>query len=393
MSASPPPPPLRAAVVGLGLAGRFFHVPHLAANPNYEVTVLCQRAPVADADLAALAPRARVVHSVEEVIAAADVDVVVVASPDATHFDFASRALAAGKHVLVDKPFAQSLAQAAALLAQAARAGRACMPYQNRRHCADFATVAALLAGGRLGELVEYTAHYDRFRPAVRSIWKELDRGALDNLGPHVVDQAVLLFGEPERVWADVRALRDGSPQDDFFELHLFYAAARAGRLPGLVAPPRSKAVLRSTMLAAANDLKFVIHGLAGSFVKSGLDGQEAALCAGGPVAPPADGGALWEEPEAFFGMLTTAAGAVEAVPSLRGVSYSAMYDAFAASCRAPAPLAAQEVGPAQALLTMRVIETARLSAASGRVEPLVAVPAGAEGEGGGGGGGGGGAR
>ena len=415
-SPAPAPPRLRACVLGLGLAGRFFHVPHLAHSRDFEVVAVVQRGALdaaLAADLAALAPRARVERDALAALAAPDVDVVVVATPDATHAELAAAALRAGKHVLVDKPLVQTLAQAAALFALARSreggAGRlACMPYQNRRHCGDFMAVTDVLRARRVGELVEFASHYDRFRPAVRPIWKELDRGALDNLGPHIVDQALLLFGEPVRVFADIRALRAGAVTDDAFELQLFYdggidevvaeeaaavgaatdaaAADSAGgvhapasrrrrrRIEGLFAPPRWRSVLKSTMLAAANELKFVLHGTSGSFVKSGLDGQEAVLCAGGPVLP--DGEGYGVEPAHLAGTLTPASGAAASTVATPRGTYAAMYTAFAAACRSPGALEAQEVPPAMALLLMRVLETARKSAASGRVERLVEEPA-----------------
>jgi hypothetical protein len=433
---APAPPRLRACVLGLGLAGRFFHVPHLAHSRDFEVVSVVQRGALdaaLAADLAALAPRARVERDALAALAAPDVDVVVVATPDATHAELAAAALRAGKHVLVDKPLVQTLGQAAALFALARSreggAGRlACMPYQNRRHCGDFMAVVDVLRARRVGELVEFASHYDRFRPAVRPIWKELDRGALDNLGPHVVDQALLLFGEPARVFADIRALRAGAVTDDAFELQLFYdggadadaaseaaaggaatdaaavsgaaldAAAATGaaaadaaiaasaggaraparrrrrRIDGLFAPPRWRCVLKSTMLAAANELKFVLHGTEGSFVKSGLDGQEAMLCAGGPVLP--DGESYGVEPAHLAGTLTLASGAAASTVATPRGTYATMYAAFAAACRSPGALEAQEVPPAMALLLLRVLETARISAASGRVERLVEEPA-----------------
>jgi len=381
MSSTEPPPPLRTCVLGLGLAGRFFHVPHLAALPAlFDITVVSQRGPCEPAllaDLAVLAPRARLERDALAALASPDVDLVVVATPDATHLALALAALRAGKHVLIDKPLVQSLAQARELFAAARgeAGGRLlCMPYQNRRHCGDFMAVERVLAGGGLGELVEYEAHYSRFRPAVRQLWKELDRGALDNLGPHVVDQALRLFGEPARVWADVRALRDGAVTDDAFELHLFYdgAPGAPGRIAGLFPPPRWRAVLRSTMLAAANERKFVLHGTRGSFEKAGLDGQEATLCAGGPVLPTAAGYGV--EPAGLAGTLTLGAtGETSAVPTPRG-TYATLYESLARAAAAERPLDAQEVSPDVATLLLRVLETARASAASGRVEALVAA-------------------
>ena len=367
-------PRIRVAVLGLGLAGRFFHVPHFAASADFEVTVLCSRGarslaePLA-AELRVLCPRARLETDALAAVRAADVDLVVIATPDSTHAALASAALAASKHVLVDKPMVPTLAQAAALLAEAAAARRVCMPYQNRRHCGDFVTVESLLRARRLGALIEYEAHFSRFRPVVRPVWKEVDRGALDNLGPHLIDQALLLFGPPARVWADVRALRDGAASDDAFELHLFYAKGAAG---GLVPPPRWRAVLRSTMLAAANAETYTLHGTEGSFQKAGLDGQEAALCAGGPVLPTTAPG-YGEEPAKWHGRLTLASSATEVIPTLRA-SFAALYDGLAKTIRSGDFLSA-EIPPQMSLLLLRVLETARKSAASGAIEALIDEP------------------
>ena len=170
---APAPAPVRTALVGCsGLAGRYFHAPHVAACPSLTLTTLVQRSAAPEPGLAEFAPGAALVHSLDAALndGAPPVELVIIASPDATHAAYAAACLHAGRHVLVDKPFTQTLAEAEAVLGAAADAGGAllCMPFQNRRHDSDFLTVTRLLRDGALGTLREYRAHYDRFRPVVR---------------------------------------------------------------------------------------------------------------------------------------------------------------------------------------------------------------------------------
>lgn len=164
--------PVRTALVGAsGLAGRYFHAPHVAVCPQLELVALVQRSAATDAGFPELAPRAVLLHSLEDALRADGVgaELVIIASPDATHAAYAMACLRAGRHVLVDKPLTQTLAEAEAVLGAAADAGGAllCMPYHNRRYDSDFLTVVRLLTEGRLGRLIEYRANYDRFRPVV----------------------------------------------------------------------------------------------------------------------------------------------------------------------------------------------------------------------------------
>ena len=363
------------AILGCGLAGRFFHAPHVAVTRGLETSVLMQRSDALEPGFAQLAPAARLVHSVEEAAASNDTQLAIVATPDATHFEYGLQLLRAGKHVLIDKPLAESSAQAAGLLRAAKIANRVCMPYQNRRYDADFRTVTKLLRAGTLGRPVEYEAHFDRFRPDVVQSWKELDRGSLANLGPHLIDQAVFLFGEPTHVSADVAILRPGGVTDDYFEVQLHYdwalsenekdSAGSSGRLKGIVEPPR-KAILKSSILAADNDLRYVLHGTKGSFVKRGIDQQEARLRSGGVVLPSGDG---WgEEDPQWHGQLTIVKEGKtcnETLPSERGC-YGQLYSNLLTAMASLDPVAAQEVSPRQALATMLIMELARKSAAAG---------------------------
>lgn len=322
----------------------------------------------------ALAPRARLVHSIADVASSADVELCIIATPDATHYEYGMALLRAGKHVLIDKPMAETVEQALHLLSTAVTAQRVCMPYQNRRYDGDFRTVVQLLQTGALGSLVEYEAHFDRFRPVVADSWKEKDRGALANLGPHLIDQAVCLFGEPDAVWADVAVLRAGGDTDDYFEVHMFFndSTAASPRLKGLVHPAPRKAIVKSNILAADNDLRYVLHGSGGSFIKRGIDGQEAALRAGGVVLPQGDG---WgEERPQWHGTLTRADGGKEVVRTLPG-QYAQLYANLeqvmaGADAAGVQPSEMQEVTPRQVMAVMRIMHLARRSAAEGRRVP-----------------------
>lgn len=361
--------------------------------PNVKISHVVQRSPDLDPSWKKLAPDAVHVASVESLIEAGGFDVAVIATPDATHHAYGLALLKAGFHVLVDKPLAQSLDQATELLDEARKLNKLCMPYQNRRYDADFLTVRKLLEGGSLGRLVDYEAHFDRYRLAVVQSWKELERGSLDNLGPHLIDQAIALFGAPSHVWADIAVTREDGVEDDAFEVHLFYEGAWApsssmeagahaedaasGRLRGLVPPPR-KAVLKSAMIAPDNGLRYVLHGTRGSFVKHGIDGQEAALRAptatgADPILPRGEG---WgSEAPQWHGRLTSvdpATGQTSSsiVPSESGC-YGRLYEGVLAAIACPSPTEAQEVSPRQALATMAVIDAAKRSAREQRRVPL----------------------
>lgn len=376
------------ALVGTGLAGRYFHAPHIAVHDAFDIVALLQRSSVltAEDDWMQLAPNARLVHSIAEIATLSDAELVVIASPDATHFEFAKACLQGGKHVLIDKPMAQTVAQAYELLSIAAASKLLCMPFQNRRYDGDFLTVAKLLKAGSLGRLVEYEAHFDRCRPSIPSGWKERERGTLANLGPHLIDQAVYLFGEPTHVQADIGILRKGGTADDYCQIELFYCDATSplsasapvppARLPGLVAPPR-KSILKSSVLAPDNDLRYVLHGTGGSFVKRGLDGQEAALCTAGRVVLPGTASDGWGVEDAEkHGVLIKSDPITGAVLSRETVttepgSYLRLYDTVAEALQSDDPSAAQSVSALQAMATMHIIELARVSAAEGRRVPF----------------------
>ncbi|ODP37688.1 oxidoreductase [Sphingomonas turrisvirgatae] len=261
-------------LIGYGLGGRVFHAPFVAATPGMELraVVSCDAAKV-HADLPGMA----VAPDVATLLSRADIDLVVVSSPDALHAEHALAAIAAGKHVLVDKPFATSLDDARAMVAAADRAGVVLTAFQNRRWDADFLTLQRLIADGALGDIVQFESRFDRWRPTAPAIWKEARQGgAWFDLGPHLADQALRLFGRPDAITADIATFRGGAPAPDWFHVVLHY--------------PNCRAILHSSKLAADHSLRFAVHGTGGSWIKHGLDTQEPAILAGMAPSDPAFG-------------------------------------------------------------------------------------------------------
>jgi scyllo-inositol 2-dehydrogenase (NADP+) len=338
-------------LVGYGLAGSVFHAPLIRAEPRLDLrAVATSRAGQVGRDL----PGARVVASAEELLADPAVELVVVAAPNAVHHRLAAAALRAGRHVVVDKPFVLGTAEADELLALAAAADRRLSVFQNRRWDGDFLTVRRLLGAGLVGQVAGFVSGYDRFRPAPRGGWKEAagpGSGLLWDLGPHLVDQALVLFGRPETVWADLAIQRPGVAAVDHLQLVLGY-----GRL---------RVQLQAGMLARDPGPRFEVQGDRGSFVKHGLDPQEGALRAGATPGGPGWG----SEPADRHGTLTTEVGGLEltgrvaTLPGRYQDFYAAMADAVEG--RGPVPVPAEE-----ARAGVEVIELALRSSHEGRVVP-----------------------
>ncbi len=304
------PSPIRTAVLGYGLAGRVFHCPFVSAVPGLELSAIALRSPAsaqrtADA-VRTLYPGARILSSIAEAIDSPEIDLIVVGTPNDSHFEYAAAALKAGKHVVIDKPIAPTSAECTELIDLAARYGKVLAPFHNRRFDADFLTVRKLIHEGTLGRVNQVISHYDRFRPIQRpNTWKEQggpSSGLLYDLGPHLIDQALALFGAPTHITASVRHDRDQTDIDDSFDIVLdFTLSGKTLRYE-----------CHSTMLAAEPSPRFLVHGTQGSFTKFGLDPQEAALIAG--TRPPlldastiSAEGSWIAEPEAMWGVLTTA--------------------------------------------------------------------------------------
>ncbi|WP_234735270.1 oxidoreductase [Tellurirhabdus bombi] len=336
---------IKVGLIGFGLSGRYFHAPFLSTNPNFTLVKVVERTRN-EAQL--FDPSIITVRSHEELFSDPEIDLVIVGSPNDTHFSYAKAALEAGKHVLIEKPFANTSEEARQLLDLAKEKGLVAIPYQNRRYDADFLTIEHILAEQTLGDVVEYEAHFDRYRPEILNSWKEKDPdggGNLLNLGPHLIDQAVALFGIPEAVFGDVRVIRQGGILDDYFDIKLFYADKRV--------------ILKSSMLAPDNSLRYIIHGTKGSFIKHGLDIQEETQRKN--ILPNTPDWGI--EPESQYGTLTTADGQ-QTITSQAG-NYHRFYDNLAKAIRGEQ---AQEVQPEQAIAVIRIMELALESTQSGKI-------------------------
>ncbi|MDM0049521.1 oxidoreductase [Variovorax sp. J22R115] len=343
---------LRAGLVGYGFAGQTFHAPVLSAVAGLELAAVASSQPhKVHGDW----PGVDVVPDVEALLRRTDLDLIVIAAPNAQHHPLATAALAAGKHVIVDKPFTLDAAQARELADLARQKGRLLSVYQNRRFDSDFLTLRDLLARGELGRPVYVESHFDRYRPQVRERWREQPvpgAGLWVDLGSHLVDQAVQLFGRPDTLHVDTAALRDGALVEDYFHAVLRYEK-------GAHAPLR--VVLHATTLAAYAAPRYIVHGTRGSYIKRGVDPQEDALRAG---RRPGDAG--WGV-DPIDGELTIVRddGRVQsgAVPTLAG-NYVSYYAAIRDAIHGEGP---NPVTPDQAVELMELLDLGRQSATEGR--------------------------
>ena len=335
------PKPIRVALAGYGLAGKAFHAPLIAATEGLElVCVVSGDAAKVHADW----PGVAVVGNLEAAISDASIDLAVIATPDHLHAAQAMAALEAGKHVVIDKPLAPTLAEAQEIAARAKRSRRIVSVFHNRRWDADFLTLRHLLDQGVLGDVAEFESHFDRFRPEVSDRWKDQRAGGVwQDLGPHLIDQALVLFGMPQAVFADIAVQKRGGHAADYAQVLLRY--------------DRLRVTLHMSQLCAAHGLRFAVHGSEGSYIKHGLDPQEPQALAG---MCPAH--AEWGiDPNC--GVLTDAALAESDVANQAGdypAYYAALRDAICGEGANPVPLD-------QALNVMRVIDAGLLSAAERR--------------------------
>ena len=255
---------INVALVGYGFVGKVFHAPLIVHTPGLRLHTVVSSDP---AKVWEDHPEVRVVADIEEACAGEDIELVVIASPNASHAALAHAALARGKHVVVDKPFTVTLADAHDVMAHASKVQRIVSVFQNRRWDADFLTLRGLIENGVLGEISEFHSHFDRYRPQVQERWRESDQpgsGLWFDLGPHLLDQALQLFGLPQAVFADIGRQREGAQADDYFNVLLRY--------------PHQRVVLHGGSLVPASDLRFAVHGSRASYLKHGMDPQEAAL-------------------------------------------------------------------------------------------------------------------
>lgn len=329
---------IKVGLAGYGLAGSVFHAPLIRACDRMDLSAIWTSRDVPER-----------VSSADALIEQSEL--VIVATPNRTHFEIAGAALQAGRHVVIDKPFAVTEGEADALIDLAAREERLLTVFHNRRWDSDFLTLRKLLP--ELGEISLFEAHWDRFRPAIKQGWREVaspGAGLLNDLGPHMIDQALVLFGRPDAVSADIQAQRPDAEVDDYFDVTLHYGRGRFS--------------VRSSSLIAAPRPRFSVHGLRGSFVKFGLDPQEAQLKAS---TDPRHAGFGVDREDGTF---TSPDGSHRTIATERG-DYIAFYDAVAAAILDGAPV---PVDPADARTGLMVIDLARQSSASGRVLPVPAA-------------------
>ena len=345
---------LRVGLLGFGTAGAAFHAPLIATTPGLRLAAIVTRDPARRAQAAREHPDAALVDDADALLArAAELDLVVVATPNRTHVPLAMSALAAGLAVVVDKPLATSAAAARRLVEEAKLRGRMLTVYQNRRWDGDFLTMRRLVAEGALGELLRLESRFERWRPAPKPGWRESGDpaeggGLLFDLGSHLVDQALLLLGPAARVYGEVERRRPGVDADDDAFVAIEHASGAHSHL-------------HMNVISAQLGPRFRLLGRRAAYVKHGLDVQEAALRVGERPGPG------WgEEPESSWGRLGVG-DETRPVRTERG-AYPAFYAGIVESLRTGAP---PPVDPSDAVAALEVIEAARRSAAEARVVAL----------------------
>lgn len=331
---------LRVALAAYGMSGRLFHAPFLQANPNFELVTILERS---REDSRVHVPEARIVRRYEEILTDDSIDLVVVNTPNAFHYSMSKAALLAGKHVVVEKPLTPTVAEGEELARLAERQGLMLSVYHNRRFASGYCTAKQLLEQGCLGELKNFTINLDRYRPEPGpKKWKEEENpaaGLLYDIGIHLLDEALLLFGLPESLTAELRTQRKLSKVNDYFRLRLDYAGFQV--------------MLNASLLAREPAPAYIIHGEKGSYIKQQQDVQEARLLAG--VAPTLQGWA--EEDESQWGILHNDDGRKK-YPTV-----TADYQDFYRNIYAH--LCVNEIlqtAPSQALLALKMIDLAHQS-------------------------------
>lgn len=263
---------IKTGLAAFGMSGQVFHAPFLHCHPHFELSKIVERSKELSKERY---PYATIVRSFEALIADPAIELIIINTPDSTHYAYARQALEAGKHLVIEKPLTTTTEEGAELIALAQSKGLMLSVYQNRRWDADFLTVQEILNKGLLGRLVEFESTFARYRNFIKpDTWKETGEsggGLTYNLGSHLIDQAVQLFGMPEAVFADIATMRTGGKVDDYFLIRFLRPALA----------PEVKVTLKASYLMREAEPRFVLHGTLGSFVKQGVDKQEAALLAG----------------------------------------------------------------------------------------------------------------
>jgi scyllo-inositol 2-dehydrogenase (NADP+) len=343
---------VKVGLIGFGLAGQAFHAPVIRGVKGMELACILERH---GTKAQQRYPEVRVARTLDELLSDETIGLIVVATPNDSHFSYTKACLEAGRDVVVDKPFTPTLAEAEQLIALAAQKGRLLTVYQDRRWDGGAHTVKKLIASGELGRIAEFEVRFDRFRLESKAgAWREQPdqaaAGVLWDLGPHLIDQALVLFGEPQALWASAFCQRESSKVDDAFDVYMEY--------------PGTRAILRARILAFAPGPHLLLHGTAGSYIKYGIDPQEEILrsenCPDG-----LDWGPDWgKEPEERWGTLSLVNGQTRKVQTEIG-DYRGFYANVRDAIEKRAPL---DVTPEQALRTMRGVLLAHKSSREKRV-------------------------
>ncbi len=342
--------PIKVGLSAFGKASTIFHAPLLHAHPNFILSSVVERTKENSRDLY---PQVTIVRSFDELIADPDIELIVITTPNQLHFPQARQALEAGKHVVVDKPFTIYAEDAATLIEIAEKTQRVLSVFHNRRWDSDHQTVAQIIRENLLGDVVEYVSHFDRFRKELKpEAWRERDQpgaGILYDLGSHLIDQAVHLFGKPNQVFADVRTQRHHAEADDNFEIILYYT--------------NLKVTLKAGMLIPHALPRLQVIGQEGSYVKYHMDVQEAHLKEGLVLTKVL-------EPEENWGQIFTSLkgitvkGKIPSVPA----SYLDYYSNIFKAIREGKEL---QVKPEEARLVIEIIQVAMQSHYEKRVISL----------------------
>jgi predicted dehydrogenase len=348
---------LRVGLLGYGIAGRVFHAPLIESTSGMALSAIVTSAPERQAHARAEHAETRILDNADQLLRS-DLDLVVVATPNKTHVPLALAAINAGIPVVVDKPFAPSSAEARRVLAAAEARGVPVTVFQNRRWDSDFRTVRTLVDDGALGAITRFESRYERWTPELSGNWREFGApeeagGLLYDLGAHLIDQAVQLFGSVDTVYAELGRVRTNAEVDD----DVFVALTHTGGV---------RSHLWASAAAALHGPRFRVLGSSSAFTVDGLDGQEEALAAGHRPGDPGWG----EVPEQARGSLGTV-GSTRPVPSERG-AYETFYEHLVTAVRDGDPL---PVDPHSSVYVLEIIEAAFRSADTGRtVRPEVAA-------------------
>lgn len=339
---------IKTALIGFGFSAQTFHLPFLQCLPEFELVAVSS----SDAGkVGSVLPEVNVYPSAKQLIEQSEAELVIITAPNNVHFELAKFALEAGKHVVVEKPFVTNSADGEVLIELSKRCEKVLSVYQNRRWDGDFLTIKKLIAEKSVGDVRVFESHFDRFRPEVRSRWRELageGSGIFFDLGPHLIDQTVQLFGVPKALTSHCKVMRENSQSIDFFHLILHYEDVTA--------------ILQSSPYCASPNLRFSLQGEKGSYVHYGVDPQEERLRAG--QLPTSDAWAQ-QVPE-HYGVLYDTEGGQKIDTQLGG--YQNYFRQLAQSIRngAPVPVSGEE-----ALSVIRIIELAMRSSASGKTLEL----------------------